>query len=214
MKPYLLFDFDGTIANSIDELFKLINSLAPRYGYPPVSPEQFAALRNLPLTKACRIMKLPLYRLGQAIHIVLHEYRRIIPDLEPCAGVISMLEKLNSASIPMALISSNHTENVEAFLRNHQMNFFNWVEGTSGIMQKHNRINRMIRKHDLDKNNVFYIGDETRDIRAARKCKIKVISVTWGLHSAENLSSMKPDYLVQNPQEIVDLILEMSGHNQ
>jgi phosphoglycolate phosphatase len=209
VKPCLLFDFDGTIANSIDELYILINDLAPRYGYPQVTPEQFALLRNLPLKQACKIMHLPILRIGHAIHVVLNEYRRIVPYLEPCAGIVSMLTNLKSAGIRMAMISSNHTENVNAFLRNHQLSCFEWVEGTSGIMQKHKHISHQLTKHGLDKDSVFYIGDEARDIKAARKCQIKNISVTWGLHSAENLLSCNPDHLVNNPQEIVEIVSSM-----
>lgn len=205
MTPYLLFDFDGTIANSIDKLFVLINGLAPRYGYQPISPEEFEMVRNLPLRQAFRLLKLPLYKLGRAIPIVLSEYRKIVPDLEPCEGVVPMLESLKESGIPMSLISSNHTEYVQSFLDRHGIACFDWVEGTGGILQKHDKINRQIKKHRLNKAQVVYIGDETRDIKAARISKVRVISVSWGFHSAKHLQGYKPDYLVHKPEEIVQI---------
>lgn len=208
-KPYLLFDFDGTIANSIDKLFVLINGLAPRYGYQPISRELFEQLRNLPLRQAFKLLKLPLYKLGRAIPIVLHEYRKIVPDLEPCEGIVPMLRILEQEGIPMSLISSNNTEYVQAFLHNHEIACFDWVEGTGGILKKHTKINRQIKKHGLDKAQVVYVGDETRDIKAARKSKVRIISVAWGLHSAENLLNHKPDHLVRLPEEIVGIAKSM-----
>ncbi len=210
MKPWLLFDFDGTVANSIDKILELINELAPRHGYAKITPEKFAAIRNLPITRAVRSVKMPLYKLGRAISIILNEYRRIVPDLEPCAGIIPVLNDLKAAGISLALISSNHTENLRAFLDHHQIGCFDWVEGTSGILKKHNNILRQIRKHNLDKGKVIYVGDEARDIKAARRSEVKIISVAWGLHTAEHLQKFKPDYLVRAPNEILTIVKELA----
>jgi phosphoglycolate phosphatase len=211
MKPYLLFDFDGTVADSIGKLFTMINELAPRYGYQPISEETFSKLRNLNLRQSFRHLKIPLYKLGQAIPIVLHEYRKIIPELDPCPGILPVLETLKKRGIPMALISSNQTENVQEFLDRHGIDCFAWVEGTGGILKKHNKITRQIVKHGLIRKDVIYIGDESRDIKAARKSRVKVISVTWGFHSAEHLARHKPDYLAASPDELLKIVLNISA---
>lgn len=211
MKPNLLFDFDGTVANSVDKLYELINGLLPQYGYPTISAGQFEQIRNLPLRSAFKLLKLPLYKLGQAIPVVLHEYRHIIPDLEPCAGVVAMLNELKELGFSLALLSSNHTVHVHAFLDNHGITCFDWVEGTGGILQKHGKIKRQIKKHRLDRQNVVYVGDEARDIRAARRSGVRVISVGWGFHTPEHLLSLKPDYLVREPGEILQIALQLRG---
>jgi len=209
VKNWMLFDFDGTIANSIDQLYKLVNGLAPRYGYTPITPEKFAAMRDFPLSRACKALKVPLYKLGQAITVILSEYLKIVPDLEPCAGVVPMLQELKAMEISLALISSNHSENVRAFLDHHRIDCFDWVEGTGGILHKHDSIRRQIRKHGLDKEKVVYVGDESRDIKAARKSRVQVISVTWGLHSEAHLRGFKPDWLVSDPAEIVAIAKQL-----
>ncbi len=205
MKPWLIFDFDGTVANSIDKLRQLINDLAPRYGFSAITAEKFSAMRDLPLTRAVRVLRLPLYKLSGAIALVLNEYRRIIPDLEPCPGVIPMLRELKAAGCALALISSNRTDNLQAWLRHHCIDCFDWVEGTNGILKKHVNIRGQIRRHALDSEAVIYVGDEVRDIKAARKSRVRVISVTWGLHSAGHLSGSAPDWLVRDPREIVSI---------
>ena len=210
MKPWLLFDFDGTVANSIDKILELINELAPRHGYEQLTPEKFAAVRNLPIHRGVRSVKMPLYKLSRAISIILSEYRHIIPDLEPCAGIVPVLQELKARGISLALISSNHTDNLLAFLHNHQIDCFDWVEGTSGILKKHNNILRQIKKHKLDKEKVIYVGDEARDIKAARRSDVRIISVAWGLHTAEHLLKFKPDYLVRSPSEILTIVRELA----
>ncbi len=209
MNPWLLFDFDGTVANSIEKLRELINDLAPRYGYGQLTPERFAAMRDLPLTRAVRSFKMPLYKLGSAITIILNEYRKIIPELEPCAGIVPVLNELKAMGISLALISSNHTENLHAFLERHGIKCFDWIEGTNGILKKHHNIRTQIRKHNLDKELVVYVGDEVRDIKSARKSGVRIISVAWGLHSEAHLRNHRPDYLVRTPSEIIPIVKDL-----
>ncbi len=206
MKPTLICDFDGTVANSIAKIMELVNQLAPRNGYKTISPELFEQIRDLPLPKACRVARFPFYKLGEAIAMVLHEYRRIIPELETCPGVIPVLEQLKEKGFSLALISSNHTENLQAFLDHHQIRCFDWVEGTSGILRKHRSIRSQIRKYKLDPEHTIYLGDEVRDIKAARRNRVKIISVTWGLHSEANLRSHRPDMVVNHPEELLEIV--------
>lgn len=206
-KPFLLFDFDGTIADSIHPMYELLNQLAPKYDIKPVSPEDFDIIRNMSLPKAFKHIGFPVYKLPRAIPVVLSEYHKIISKLEPCEGIVSLLRDLKAAGIPMALLSSNSFENVHLFLRRHDIQCFEWVEGTGGILKKHSRINHQIKKHKLDRDRVIYIGDESRDIVAAKKCGIKVIAVSWGFHTAEHLCAFDPDYLVKDANEILGLAL-------
>jgi phosphoglycolate phosphatase len=58
---------------------------------------------------------------------------------------------------------------------------------------------------------VIYVGDEIRDIIAAHKCGIRIISVSWGFHTVDLLASKNPDYLVDNPRQIVQLMRSISS---
>lgn len=206
MRPFLLFDFDGTIANSIGLIFEILNRLAPRYGMEPVSVEDFEVLRSMSPPTLLRMVRIPLYRIPLLIHRVLREYRKQVHELHPYPEIKEMLSTLKGMDVRMALLSSNSKRNVTDFLARHFMTDFEWVEGTSGVMNKGNRIRRMLRKHKLDPARVIYVGDESRDIEAAKSCGIKVISVTWGFHAESLLSRYQPDYIVQSPAEIVELI--------
>ncbi|MDD3563560.1 MAG: HAD-IA family hydrolase [Candidatus Cloacimonetes bacterium] len=208
--PFLLFDFDGTLADSINMGLRIANNLAPEFGIEPLSEEQFAQARTMSIPKALKLYKIPLYKVPKAISLALAEYRHVIHELEPFAGIPEMLKELKELGCHMALLSSNTGENVNHFLDNHELHYFDWIEGTSGILKKHGSIRRQIKKHKLDKKNVIYVGDEIRDIAAAKKSGIRVISVSWGFHGAELLSSKDPDYLVKKPQEIVELIKSLA----
>jgi len=211
MKPFLLFDFDGTIADSFHLGSKIANRIAPMYGQRQFTDEDFHRFRSLPVTKVLKELRIPFYKIPGAIKQALVEYRHLVHELEPCPGITDMLARLCGLGVTMALLSSNSNENLHLFLERHEMKCFRWVEGTSGILKKHKRIYQQLKKHGLNPRDVIYVGDETRDIDAARKCGLKVIAVSWGFHTPELLCSHNPDYLVNDPQEIVKIALSLSS---
>lgn len=211
MIPFLLFDFDGTIANSMDLGMQIANSLAPRFGIDSISREEFDLMRTMSIPKALKTLKIPFYKLPQAIPLALVEYRHMIHDLHPFEGIHDMLRDLRNLGHRMALLSSNSKENLNHFIIQHDLDFFEWVEGTSGILNKHSSIRKQMRKHGLKPDNLIYVGDEIRDIIAAHKCGIRIISVSWGFHTVDLLASKNPDYLVDNPLQIVQLMRSISS---
>ncbi|MDZ4121383.1 MAG: HAD hydrolase-like protein, partial [Candidatus Cloacimonadaceae bacterium] len=193
MKPYLLFDFDGTIADSFGLGVEIINKLAPKHNIAPFSEKELHELRSIPTHKAIKKLRIPLYKLPILIPLFLHEFKHVLPRLEPFADIRETLMAIRDAGIGMALLTSNSVENVNHFLLQHDMWFFDWIEGGSGLFKKQTTINRQIKKHGLNRENLIYVGDETRDIIAAKKSKIKVIAVTWGFHTPQILASYDPD---------------------
>jgi len=205
-KPYLLFDFDGTLADSFGLGLKIYNQHAVQHHLEPVSDELFQKLRGIPTHKAIRLLKIPFYRIPKLIPLFLKEYRDIIHHLKPFPDIHKLLESLHQQNIGMALLTSNTVDNVQHFLELHNLEYFDWVEHSSGLFKKQHTIAHQIKKHSLQSSEVIYIGDETRDIIAAHKCGIRIISVTWGLHTSELLASFRPDFIADNPQEIKDIV--------
>ena len=64
----------------------------------------------------------------------------------------------------------------------------------------------IVRAERLDRSDVLYIGDELRDVEAAKKAGVKVAAVTWGFHNAELLRTGTPDYVVNDANELVGLV--------
>lgn len=204
--PFLLFDFDGTIADSIHYAMDIVNGFASDYGIEPLSEEQFELVRSMSLYKALKTFKFPVRKLPAAITRVLLEYRKNVHLLQPYDGMREMLIDLKELGCDMAVLSSNTKENLDYFISQHDLHYFDWAEGTSGALNKHRKIKAQIRKHGLDKDNIIYVGDEVRDITAAKKSRIRVIAVTWGFHTADLLVRKNPDYLVNHPGEITEIV--------
>jgi len=63
-----------------------------------------------------------------------------------------------------------------------------------------------LKERNFDPQSVFYVGDETRDVEAARKAGVKTIAVTWGFNGEDILKKQKPDYLARRPEELIALL--------
>lgn len=105
-------------------------------------------------------------------------------------------------------MSSNSQPNVESFIREHKLeDCFNGIYGGIGLFSKARSLRKVIRHNKLDYNECFYIGDEVRDINAAKRAKVRSVGVAWGYNDASALKNEKPYAVVNNPEELLSLFL-------
>lgn len=199
----LIFDFDGTIADSPIEMIQIFNRIAKDYGLKPIKKEDHEKLRNLSSLETLKFLGISLYKLPFISRRIRDEFKKDISDLKPIPGIIEMLKKLHERGELLGIMTSNSEENVKEFLKNHEMEFFEFVVGSSSMFGKHKVLGKIIRERKLNQDEVIYVGDEARDIDAARKAKVKIISVTWGVNSKEFLSRQNPDYLIDEPKALL-----------
>ena len=74
------------------------------------------------------------------------------------------------------------------------------------LFGKERVLRQIIRKNQLNPAQVIYVGDETRDVEAARKTAIRVIAVGWGFNTSQALARHQPDFLIQRPGELVEVV--------
>jgi len=200
----LIFDFDGTIADSLHALLECINNNAHYYGYKKI--DDVEALRNKEAAEILKELGLSICKLPFVVQAVRNDMRSKIHALQPVPEIAEVLTQLHKKEIGMSIITSNATENVEIFLRNHNLNFFKHIHGQSSIFGKSNLIKKFLASHKINAAKTIYVGDETRDIEAAKHNKIKSAAVTWGFNSSQKLREKNPDYMLHHPKELFDLI--------
>ncbi len=95
---------------------------------------------------------------------------------------------------------------MEKFLKINNLDFFDFIYSESNIFGKAKKLNGLLKEKKINPQSVFYVGDETRDITAAKEAGVKAIAVTWGFNGKEILKEQSPDYLVGNPEELIALL--------
>ncbi len=203
----ILFDFDGTIANSIDTGITIINRLAKDFGYKQLDLDEIKRLQNLSSREIVKQSKVSIFALPFLVRRFQAELNREIQNLHPIPGMREALLTLKQHGDRLGIISSNSEENVRAFLKAQSLeSVFDWVSSSPKIFGKSRVIKQVIRQNRLDPQTVFYVGDETRDIEAAKKSKVRSIAVSWGFNSRQALAAYQPDFLIQHPQEFAGII--------
>jgi phosphoglycolate phosphatase len=120
-------------------------------------------------------------------------------------GVRDMLIALKQ-QCSLGILTSNSKENVDIFLENHRLDMFDSIHAGSAFLGKARCLKRFLNHKHLLPKEVLYVGDETRDIEAAKKAGIPVVAVCWGYHLKETLAQEKPDFLISDPREIFDCL--------
>ena len=199
----IIFDFDGTIADSFDTVLAISNRLAAEFGYPITSLEDANALKNLSSREILKQSNVPFFKLPFLLRRLRVELNREIARLQPIPGIKEALLELKQQGHHLGIVTSNSKENVIAFLDAQNMrDLFDFIDSGLTIFGKGRIIQQILRQKQIDPATAIYVGDETRDVEAARKIGIKVIAVCWGFNSCTVLAAQKPDSLVHKPAEL------------
>lgn len=186
----VLFDFDGTIADSERTLIDALNVLAPEFGFEPIASQELPSLRDksarelivsrlhIPLWKVWKIARLE--RKGRK------EFEKRAENVVVFPGIAELISKLRGNLI-VGIVSSNSKKAIETILRQADITV-DFIHSGSRVFGKTRAIQSALKKHGIEPSHVIYIGDELRDIEACRKIGIRMIAVLWGLNDAAALS--------------------------
>lgn len=206
-KTVLIFDFDGTLADSRKTLLDIANNLAWEFGFDRITENEMMRLSNLSSKDIFYQSPIPTYKIPFLLRRIKKELNEKIASIEPFEGIKEALNILKKQGYILGILTSNLQENVLDFLNNNNLQeYFDFVYSASTLFGKHKVLKKIIKKHHLSIHKIFYVGDETRDIEAAKKTKIKMVAVTWGFNSASVLAEYHPDFLIHTPQELTQII--------
>jgi phosphoglycolate phosphatase len=205
-KTTILFDFDGTLAETMMLIHDVFNRLSGIYGYRHLPEEDVEECRHMSIQQFIEHFGIPLWKVPI---IAIHARRLMHRDMDrihPPAGLADVLTQIHeSGGYIMDILTSNRRKNVMKFLFQHRIDWFDEVESTRAILSKKRRVEKYIQKKGLDPSSLYYVGDTTIDVESARHAGAKTVAVSWGLNTSEALSRVNPDHLVDDPLQLLDI---------
>lgn len=199
----LIFDFDGTLADSFSLVMELAYEILEME---PLPAREVERLRRLPLFKAVRELRVPLYRVPKLLLNGRQKMHERIHEVHPFPGIPEVLSVLHQQGNHLLVISSNSEQNVRSFLRaNHLEGYFDGVYGGVGIFDKAGALRKVMRRNKLDPANCFYIGDEVRDIMGASRVDVRTVSVAWGYQHETALKRHHPFAIARQPTDLLEI---------
>lgn len=205
-KTTILFDFDGTLAETMMLIHEIFNRLSGMYGYRHLHENELEECRHLNVHEFLHHVGIPYWKVPViAIHARALMHREM--DLvHPPSGLVEVLTRIHdSGKYIMDILTSNKKKNVLKFLARHQIDWFDEVEATHAVLSKAGRVEKYIRQKGLDAKSLYYIGDTTIDVESARHAGARTVAVTWGLNTAEALARTNPDHLINQPEELLQI---------
>lgn len=207
----VIFDFDGTLADTEERALFIYNSLAEKYNYNTITKEELHQIKHLNIKEIIELVNMPLVKLPKIIKQGQKLLKKEMENIKPFEPELkTVLSEIKSKVKYMGVITSNSNRNVKSFMRNQEIKMFNFIE-SSPLMGKELKINSVARKYSLEKSDILYVGDETRDILSCKKAGVAVAAVSWGYNYPDALLKEEPDYLIHELREIINIIDNENG---
>jgi HAD superfamily hydrolase (TIGR01549 family) len=207
----IIFDFDGTIADSLEIFIAAGNRLSKDFGYQPISLAQVSDLRALSLREMMQQARIAPWKLPFFLRRFRQALSPMIKDLQLVKGMREVLLELQQQNYRLGIVTSNSRRNVEAFLHLQGLHhLFEFIYAGQVLSGKTRALKNLARRNRAQPQQLIFIGDETSDIRAAKQAGLANISVSWGFNHRDVLLKAAPDALVDRPEQLVAAIAQLS----
>ena len=206
--PVVIFDFDGTLADSFD---LAIDILAKLTRHRLAESEDISRLRGLDVLPLIRELGLPLWQAPLLAWRARRQFARQANQVQLIPGMADVVREL-AKNHPLYVLSSNSATSVRTVLREQGIDScFRQVYGSAKLLDKSRSLRRLLRSNHIASQSAWYIGDEARDIDAAHRVGLRIAAVAWGYNNVSALSRKHPDELVFAPEELLTILNKVYG---
>lgn len=200
----VILDFDGTLADTAAWFRGTINQVARRFAFREVSDEDFERLRGADIATIIRFLGVPTWKIPRIADHLRRLAAEDVDQLKPFPGTAGLLQRLADAGILIAVVSSNTEANVRTILGEASAGLVDFYGCGASLFGKAAKFRAVVRRSGIAADRVLAVGDEGRDIDAARAAAVAAGAVTWGYATADLLRSLDPDFLFETPNAIGD----------
>lgn len=194
----VIFDFDGSIANSLPVIIEIAEEMLGI----EISKQDVERYRNMTAKQLLKEAKIPVYKLPGLLVKGRTILRKRTDEIEMFKGLDKVISNL-SQDHRLYVVSSNGLGIINAFLRDQKIEkYFKSVYGNVGIFSKAQSLKKVMKKEGFESQDAVYIGDEVRDIEAAKRVGMPIISVIWGYNGEEIITKYNPDFIAKKPSDI------------
>ncbi|WP_422660905.1 HAD hydrolase-like protein [Paenibacillus sp. EC2-1] len=209
MKKHIVFDFDGTLVDSVDVVVKVYNGLALKYKFNTLNSSDYRMMMNLSLKEKIKALNVPMRRvflIKRFSQEFKNNYSVHLKSLRFFDGVVDVIKQLNEKGYTISIITSNSKANILEYMEHQEVSYFKQVMSSNGLFGKDKTLKKYMKDNQLHSSELMYIGDEVRDIQACKKKNVEVIAVTWGVDPREALVIERPDHLADEPKDILRIL--------
>jgi phosphoglycolate phosphatase len=201
----ILFDFDGTLADSADWMIRTFNAMAPQFGLRSVTGAEVEMLRGRSNREIVSYLGVPMWKIPR---IAAEMTRRVAAQADSISlfeGTSAMLQTLHAAGIRLAIVSSNAEDNIRRILGADNAALISDYDCGASLFGKSSKLRNVLRRSGIAPREAICIGDETRDIEAAREAGMDSGAVMWGYAKPDVLRTFQPSRTFESMSSLAAL---------
>lgn len=197
-----IFDFDGTLADTLPWMLGAANVLAKQYNFKQIEENEIPRLRKLDTHEVLKQLNIPAWKLP----FIARQGKKLLSEnleqVQLFSTTRTLLKNLKDSGADIAIVSSNSTKNIKNILGKETLNSIAYVECGVSMFGKAKKINKVIKKMNHQKQHSIYIGDEIRDAKAANKIGVDFGAVSWGANTLEAFKKVDTRFEFYDMSEI------------
>ncbi len=205
----VIFDFDGTLADTLPWFAGVMNQVADRYRFRRIAEGEHELLRGYEPSQIIQHLGVSVWRMPFIARYMRSLMNAQLDRISLFEGIDTLLPKLTEAGATLGMVSSNSEENVRAVLGPANAALMARYECGVSMFGKGSRLKKVLAKLRIPANEALYVGDEIRDILAARSAGIASGAVSWGYNTPEALKVHSPTVLFER---VEDIAATVRGH--
>ena len=209
----IVFDMDGTVLNTLDDLTVSMNYVLDKFGYPGHTVEEYRLFFGNGVKEALRLA-LPEDVPSEIIDDMLPIYKEhydahCLDKTRPYDGVVEVMKELKQKGYKLAIVSNK----IDSAVKELNQRFFADAVGIAigekpGVNRKPapDMVEAALKELGSTKEEAVYVGDSEVDFMTAKNSKLPCISVLWGFRDKEYLIEQGAYCFAENPEDIISIL--------
>ena len=211
----VIFDLDGTLMDTLEDLANAVNETLKRHGYPVRTIQHVRRIVGNGLRQTLTLC-LPEGTAQEEIDRLLPEFASYYQEhcqikTKPYGGVMDLLKELSAKGYKLAIVSNKRDEAVKTLNKEYFQEYVKVAIGeneSAGIKKKPapDTVYQALRELGSEKEQAVYVGDSEVDKKTADNAGLPCVSVDWGFRDREELEKLEPAYLISRPEELLEIL--------
>jgi phosphoglycolate phosphatase len=204
--PLVIFDFDGTLADSFPWVLRTVDEVSDRFKFRRLRDGELDELRFCDARQVMQRLGVPRWKVPMIARYVRTRMAQDVDQIGLFPGAGEMLDQLAEAGLRLAVVSANGEATIRTVLGPHARHV-SAIAGGVSLFGKRGKLLRMSRLARIEPQRALVIGDEIRDLNAAKAARMAFGAVSWGLTRPEALEAGKPEALFRQMSDIPRFLL-------
>lgn len=215
MKSLVIFDLDGTLVNTIEDLANATNHALTTLGYPTHPVPSYCNMVGNGITKLLERALPEEARANRMIEAMRSHFREfydahLYDCSTPYPGIRELLQELTERGIATAVASNKYQAAVERIIEHFFPEtpwkaVFGHIDGVP-VKPDPSVVFEVLAKYPTPKSQVLFVGDSNIDIETARRACVDGCGVTWGFRTRQELVSAFAQHIVNTPDDILSIL--------